>query len=343
MRLTWSTSTLELERPFRISRGAISSREAVTVTVTGQNPDVEGHGEVVTSVYADLGVDKIEKQLGLIGELCRGGETVLDQALARVHPAVAAAVWSAVAEHRALSGNQSLAVHLGLPLPDEFPISRTLGIGTPASMAAEAAAMERCGVGLLKVKTDADVAESVRRLAAVAAAAPAAELIVDPNEAWTAEKALHVVSDTRGLPVVALEQPLPTHDRDGIRELRSRTDIPVIADEAIHTLADLDGLAGLADAVNIKLPKCGGIYRAHDIAVAARARGLDVMLGCLVSSSLGIAPAVHLASMARWCDLDGHLFLASDPWTGLGGEDGRLRPSGIAGLGVSRREEVNLR
>ncbi|AII10729.1 enolase C-terminal domain-like protein [Rhodococcus opacus] len=338
MRLTWTVDTLEFTHPFRISRGVMSTREVVTVTVTGPNSDHVGRGEVVTSPFAQLDVDRIEEHLRQVRERCGRDGADLDRALTPVHPAVAAAVWSAVAELRARRDAQPLAVHLGLPLPTEVPISRTLGIGTPEAMGTEATALMAQGFRLLKVKTDADPAASVRRLAAVAAAAPDAELIVDPNEAWTAETVLSVLNDLRGLPIVALEQPLPAQDRNGIRELRSRTEIPIIADEAIHTLPDLDGLHGLVDAVNIKLPKCGGIYRAHELAAAARDRGMDVMLGCLASSSLSIAPAVHLASLARWCDLDGHLLLARDPWTGLGGDDGVLRPSGLPGLGVHPRE-----
>lgn len=335
MRLTWTIDTLDLKTPFRISRAVMSSREAVTVTMTDPATGLCGRGEVVTSVYANLDTERIVTQLRTV-EARYADSTSLEKGLAGTHPAVAASVWSAIADHRARTERVSVAAHLALPLPAEVPIARTIGIGTPEEMAAEAADLVGHGFGLLKVKADSDAAESGRRLTAVAAAAPGAELIVDPNEAWTVGTALSVLADTRGLPVVALEQPLPAQDQDGIRELRSRTAIPIIADEAIHTLADLDGLRGLADAVNIKLPKCGGIYQAHELAAAARERGLDVMLGCLASSSLSIAPAAHLASLARWCDLDGHLLLARDPWTGLGGADGMLRPSGLPGLGVYR-------
>lgn len=342
MRLIWSASTLKLTQPFRICRSMMTSRAAVTITLAGADPTIVSRGEVVTSAYAALSGDRIETQLAVVRGQCCNDDTDLDTVLTEVHPAVAAAVWSAVAEHRAHTGDQSLAAHLGLPLPDTIPISRTAGIGTLRSMALEAARLAADGVRLLKVKTDADPAESVRRLAAVAVAvavpAAAAELIVEPNEAWTPATALGVLADIHGLPVAALKQPLPAGDCDGTRELRSRTDLPVSADEAIHTLTDLDRLDGLAAAVNIKLPKCGGIYRANEIANASRERGLDVTLDPLICSSLGIATAAHLASLARWCDLDGHLLLAWDPWTGLGGEDGTLRPREIADLGVHARE-----
>lgn len=335
MKLTWTVETLDLATPFRISRGVMSTRDAVTVTATDPATGLCGHGEVVTSIYARLDVARIDTELRAVD--VRGEDSIsLDDALAHAHPAVAAAVWSAITDLRSRREGVAVATYLGLPLLAQVPIARTVGIGTPEEMGAEAADLVGQGFGLLKVKADSDASESVRRLISVAAAAPGTELIVDPNEAWTAKTALSVLSDIRGLPVVALEQPLPAHDFDGIRDLRSRSEIPIIADESVHTLSDLDGLCGLADAVNIKLPKCGGIYRAHKLATAARDRGMDVMLGCLVSSSLSIAPAVHLASLARWCDLDGHLLLAQDPWTGLGGEDGVLHPNGRTGLGVHR-------
>ncbi|MFD4369376.1 enolase C-terminal domain-like protein [Rhodococcus sp. NPDC058521] len=314
----------------------MTSRTAVTFTLTDSEVR-SGSGEVVTSVHANLDEHRIEREL--LSVAARFGEQPTADATAGVHPAVAAAVWSAVADLRARVCGQTVAAHLGLELPAEVPIAHTVGIDTSEAMASQAAELAARGFSLLKIKLDADATASAQRLTAVVAAAPGAALIVDANEAWTADIAKKVLGDVRGLPVVALEQPLPTEDHRGIRELRSHTDIPLIADESVHTLADLDGLVGLADAVNVKLPKCSGIYQAHALADAARERGLDVMLGCLVSSSLGIAPAVQLASVARWCDLDGHLLLTHDPWSGLGGADGVLRPNRLPGLGVRRIED----
>jgi L-alanine-DL-glutamate epimerase-like enolase superfamily enzyme len=117
--------------------------------------------------------------------------------------------------------------------------------------------------------------------------------------------------------------------------------IPVIADEDAVSYEDAVALAGLVHGVNVKLAKCGGVRTALRIHDALRGSGTELMLGCLTTSSLGIAPAVHLADRARWVDLDGHLLLADDPWTGIGGTDGTIRPSGRAGLGVSRTEREN--
>lgn len=111
--------------------------------------------------------------------------------------------------------------------------------------------------------------------------------------------------------------------------------MPVVADEDAATVSDVRRLAGAVAGVNIKLAKCGGITAAREIIDVATGYDMDVMLGCLVTSSLGIAPAVHLTGRARWVDLDGHLLLADDPWTGLGGHDGTLRLAGTPGLGVT--------
>ncbi|AQA20969.1 mandelate racemase / muconate lactonizing enzyme, C-terminal domain protein [Rhodococcus sp. MTM3W5.2] len=340
MRLTWRATTLELARPFRISRSVMTGRTAVEIALGGADAELVGRGEVVSSAHAELGPERIVAELRRVRASWEGLSLDRVRVPGGAHPAVASALRTAVSEYEARGSGRTLAAQLGLPLLSEIPIARTIGIDSPPEMTHQAAALAASGFGLLKVKSDADVGASVRRLAAVAEAAPGAELIVDPNEAWTAGTALRILEEVRGLPIVAMEQPLAVADRGGQRELRSRTDVPVIADESISTVADLDGLDGLADAVNIKLTKCGGVHQARVLAEEARRRGLDVMLGCLVSSSLGIAPAVHLAALARWCDLDGHLLLARDPWHGLGGEDGRLRPTGEPGLGVRRSEEA---
>ncbi|MEV5905793.1 enolase C-terminal domain-like protein, partial [Streptomyces sp. NPDC052127] len=108
----------------------------------------------------------------------------------------------------------------------------------------------------------------------------------------------------------------------------------VIADEDAVDLEDVRRLAGRVQGVNVKLAKCGGVHAALRIAELIEGSGTELMLGCLTASSLGLAPAVHLADRARWADLDGHLLLAHDPWTGIGGEDGVVRVSDLPGLGV---------
>jgi L-alanine-DL-glutamate epimerase-like enolase superfamily enzyme len=138
------------------------------------------------------------------------------------------------------------------------------------------------------------------------------------------------------LGVEFVEQPFPADDLDSfvaLRELHPR--LPVVVDEGCHVLSDVAPAAAYADGINVKLAKSGGVREAVRMIHAARALGLRVMLGCMVESELGVAPAASLASLADWVDLDGHRLLAEQPFTGLRFEDGRVLPGDGPGLGVA--------
>jgi L-alanine-DL-glutamate epimerase-like enolase superfamily enzyme len=137
-----------------------------------------------------------------------------------------------------------------------------------------------------------------------------------------------------------LEHPVPARDVAGLRHVRQAARIPIVADEPAVVAADVPGLAGAVDGVNVKLMKAGGIRPALAMIQVARAHGMRVMLGCMVESSIGIAAAAALAALADWVDLDGHLLLARDPARGLGFVDGVVRPPAAAGLGVALTEDV---
>ncbi|MCC8250690.1 dipeptide epimerase [Saccharothrix luteola] len=331
MKLDWTGYGLELRSPLRISRSVMARRDAVRVVVEWDG--VRGHGEVVTSQYYGLDVERIT---GLLRELAPVVADCADPAelrerLPELPPGVLAAVDAALHDLAALRDGVPVHVSLGIPQWTDVPTAYTIGIGTPDDAAAEAEALAVRGFTVLKVKVGS--ADDIARVTAVRAAAPDARLILDPNGGWTAEETVRVVDRLTG--VDALEQPIPPGHRDDLAWLRERCPVPLIADEDAATVADVRALAGLVDGVNVKLAKCGGITAAREVVDVARECGLDVMLGCLVASSLGIAPAVHLTGYARWVDLDGHLLLADDPWTGIGGEDGTLRLAGAPGLGVA--------
>jgi L-alanine-DL-glutamate epimerase-like enolase superfamily enzyme len=156
-------------------------------------------------------------------------------------------------------------------------------------------------------------------------------LQVDVNEYWSLEEALEYLPQ---LDLEYCEQPLPAGDPGG-PELKRRSPVPIYVDEDCHTLADVAACAERAHGINIKLAKSGGIREAVRMAHAARALGLGVMLGCMVESGLGIAPAAQIASLCDHVDLDGNLLLAEDPWPGLAFVDGVQLPSEAAGLGVA--------
>ncbi|WP_367130128.1 enolase C-terminal domain-like protein [Saccharothrix sp. HUAS TT1] len=334
MRLDWSVHGLELRSPLRISRSVMARRDAVRVVL--EQDGSRGHGEVVTSEYYGLDVARIVGLLRDLAPVAAGcaEPAELRERLPELPPGVLAAVDAALWDLSA--SQQGVPVHaaVGLPQWTDVPTACTIGIGTPASAGAQAAGLAARGFTVLKVKVGAaDPEDDVAAVRAVRAAAPGARLILDPNGAWTAEQALWVVDRLPG--VDALEQPIAPGRLDELAWLHERCPVPLIADEDAATVADVRALAGVVDGVNVKLAKCGGITAALEVIGVARGCALDVMLGCLVASSLGIAPAVHLTGHARWVDLDGHLLVADDPWTGIGGEDGTLRLTGAPGLGVT--------
>jgi L-Ala-D/L-Glu epimerase len=185
----------------------------------------------------------------------------------------------------------------------------------------------------LKIKVGG--AEDLERLEAVRAESDA-PLRVDANEGWTLESARDLMPELIRLGVEFVEQPFPADDVESflaLSELHPR--LPVVVDEGCQDLRDVAPAAAYADGINVKLAKSGGVREAVRMIHAARALDLRVMLGCMVESQLGVAPAAAIASLADWVDLDGHLLLADEPFTGLRFEDGRVLPSAEPGLGVA--------
>jgi L-Ala-D/L-Glu epimerase len=160
-------------------------------------------------------------------------------------------------------------------------------------------------------------------------------LRVDANEGWTLEGARELVPALVELGVELIEQPFPADDLESFRALRElRPRPPIVVDEGCHDLRDVAPVAGYADGINVKLAKAGGVREAVRMIHAARALGLSVMIGCMVESQLAVAPAAHIASLTDWVDLDGHLLLAEQPFTGLELRDGCVIAPDAPGLGV---------
>jgi L-alanine-DL-glutamate epimerase-like enolase superfamily enzyme len=212
--------------------------------------------------------------------------------------------------------------------------SMTIGLDDPDTMARRAVEWSESGFRRLKLKLGGGDGLDVERVRAVREASPLA-LQVDINEFWSLDEALESIPQLADLGVELVEQPLRAGDPAGL-ELRRRTTLPIYADEDCHTRADLAACAEIAHGINIKLAKCGGIREAIRMVHGARALGLGVMLGCMNESSLGIAAACAIASLADYVDLDTNLMLADDPWRGLQLRHGVQLPSLSPGLGVSR-------
>ena len=309
MELSVQIERWPLANAFTISRG--SKTEAIVVTVELREAGHCGRGECVP--YARYGEtpERVVAAIEALRPALLGG---LDRAaLQAAMPAGAArnaldcALWDLAAK-RAGRRVYELA---GLAQPKPLKTAYTISLAAPEAMAQ--AALQAAGRPLLKVKLggEADAA----RIAAVRRAAPNAELIVDANEGWSADNLVQNFAACTEAGVTLIEQPLPDGRDDALA--RVRRPIQVCADESIHDCASLDALEGKYDAINIKLDKTGGLTEALALAAEAERRGLTIMVGCMVATSLAMAPAVLVAQRAAVADLDGPLLLAKDRDEGL--------------------------
>ncbi len=307
--LTVRTEHWPIAGAFSISRGA--KTEAQVVVVELNDGRHRGRGECVPYARYDETVPGVTAALGALSDKLAFG---LDrQALQRAVPAGAArnaldcAFWDLEAK-RAGKPAYELA---SLPAPQPLTTAYTISIGTPEAMAGSAQAAS--GRKLLKIKLGGT--GDPERIAAVRMAAPRSELIVDANEGWTADNLATNLAACAAAGVTLVEQPLPS-DADAALGSIERP-IPVCADESVHDRSGLAALVGRYDAVNIKLDKTGGLTEALAMVQEAERLGFSIMLGCMVATSLAMAPAVLVAQRARVVDLDGALLLAKDRPDGL--------------------------
>jgi L-alanine-DL-glutamate epimerase-like enolase superfamily enzyme len=289
---------------FTIARGAKRDVEVVIteigegdVTGRGEATAIYYHGETAASVLADIEHLRPAIENGLDRATL---QTALPRGAAR--NALDCALWDLEAK---TSGTP--AWHLaGLAEPRPLVTAFTISLGKPDRMEADARTVAHLPLLKLKLAGEGDLA----RVAAVRRGAPDARLIVDANEAWTGRDIAVEAAALLPFGVELIEQPVKAgqdHLLDGVSSL-----IPLCADESCQDRADLPRCLGRYAAVNIKLDKAGGLTEALSLAAEARAAGLDLMVGCMLATSLGIAPAMLVASQARWIDLDGALLLAED-------------------------------
>lgn len=307
-----------LKRPFRIARGDKIAADVITFEIC--EGGLSGRGEGVP--YPRYG-ESVESTLAAIEHVRAAIENGADrQALLSLMPAGAArnAVDCALWELEARSAGQDVSGLIGAPAPGRIASALTIGIDTPQAMAAAAAGLRHAP--LLKIKVDAD--DPAARIRAVRSAAPEARLIVDPNESWDRAIVEELQETLVDAGVDLLEQPVPAGADDWLEGFKSA--IPICADESVHTAEDLPVIARRYQVVNVKLDKSGGLTAALGLARAARECGLGLMTGCMISSSLSIAPALHVARLSDFVDLDGPLWLLEDRPGGVRDEGGMLLP-----------------
>jgi L-alanine-DL-glutamate epimerase-like enolase superfamily enzyme len=302
-----------IEGRFTISRGAKTEAVVVVAEITRDTALGRRTGRGECTPYARYG-ETPETTLAAVAAMQEALAAGLDrQGLQGAMPAGAArnALDCALLDLEAKTAGVRVWDLLGRPAPAPRTTAFTISLGSPETMAeATARAAHR---PLLKIKLGGDGDDA--RIRAVRAAAPRSELIVDANEAWTDDNVERHLAACAEAGVTLVEQPLPA-GRDDLLG-RIRRPIPVCADESVHARGSLEALRGRYDTVSIKLDKTGGLTEALAMADAAQALGFDIMVGCMVATSLAMAPAMLIAQQARVVDLDGPLLLACDREAGL--------------------------
>ena len=340
MKLAHDIAVVHTTHPFVIARGGASEHRLIRVRVRDDD-GLEGWGEAAPNRFygetADTALAALAR-LAPIVEACdpwaiEDVEAELNRAL-RLNGSVKSAISAALHD---LAGKR-----LGVPVyrmwgldPSRAPLSSfTIAIAANDAELRERVA-QASSYPVLKIKLGTDRDERIIRT--VRDAAPNKVLRVDANAAWSAKHALRMIDVLAECGVEYVEQPVAAHDLEGMRFVRERSKLPVIADESCVVATDIPKLVGVADGINIKLSKCGSLREALRMIATARSHEMLVMAGCMIETSLGITAAAHLAPLLDYADLDGAALLADDPYVGATIDGGRITIPNAPGLGVRPR------
>jgi L-alanine-DL-glutamate epimerase-like enolase superfamily enzyme len=331
---TWQPLTLHLRNPFRLSYGVTESRRSFWLRLRND----AGWGEAAIPPYYGISDDAM---IAFWQEVAARTAPLPDDPAAipawigTDGPAPARAALD-LALHDRIARLRALPLYrlLDLPAPKSLPTSFTIAIAEPDEMARLAAAAARFPILKIKLGSEDDAA----RLAAVRAARPDARLRVDANAGWSGEEAVTRLRQLASLDLEMVEQPVARHDIAGLGYVQAHTELPIVADESVQRLADLEALAAVGVCgINLKLMKVGGLGPGVAMLRRARELGLKVMLGCMIETSLGTTAMAHLSGLADWLDLDAPLLIADDPFAGLTyDESARVQVPERPGIGAVR-------
>jgi L-alanine-DL-glutamate epimerase-like enolase superfamily enzyme len=339
MKLEHDISVVHTTHPFVIARGGATEHRLIRVRILGDD-GMEGWGEAAPNRFYGETADTALAALARLGPIVEAldpwmledAEAEMNRAL-RFNGSVKSALSAALHD---LAGKR-----LGVPLYRLWgldPARAPLSSFTIAIAATDAELRERIAQAssypVLKIKLGTDRDKQIIRT--VRDAAPDKILRVDANAAWSPKHALRMIDVLAECGVEYVEQPVAAHDIEGMRFVRERSRLPVIADESCVVSTDIPRLVGAADGINIKLSKCGGLREALRMIAVARAHGMLVMAGCMIETSLGITAAAHFAPLLDYADFDGAALLADDPHRGATIDGGRIRIPDGPGLGVVR-------
>ncbi len=325
---------LHLKHAWTIARNTSTAKRNVLTRISCDG--VEGFGEAAPNVRYNEDWETVTTALDLLrphlGDDPRRSAAILDR-LDEILPG-----------NHAAKAAIDIALHDWVGRKDGVPTYKMFGadprkapltsfsIGIDTIPAMQEKVKEAADFRILKIKVglkdDRAILEGIRRVTDK-------PLYVDANEGWKdVDQAVAMIGIMQDLGVVLLEQPMPARDLDGAKAIRDRVDLPIFADEACLTVHDIPALAEAYDGVNIKLQKSGGLRMARRMIDAARARGMRVMIGCMIETSIGITAAAHLSPLVDHADLDGNLLIVDDPFRGVTVRDGRLVLPDRPGLGL---------
>lgn len=339
MRLTHEVLSLKTKHPFMIARGGGAEYPTVWVKLTDDD-GVEGWGEAAPSAYYAETPATVIAALQTYAKVLKDADPFafedVDAALIDAlngNPSTRAAISTAMHD---IAGKK-----LGVPVwklwglnPANAPrTSFTIGITSDEELKRRIADARQYPILKIKLGTDRDE----RIIQIVRDAAPDKTIRVDANTGWTPKRALKVIPLLARLGVEFVEQPVPAEDLKGLKFIRDRSPLPIVADESCLVASDVPRLAGIVDGVNLKLAKCGSLAEAIRIIHVARAHQMRVMCGCMVESSIGITAAAHFAALLDDADLDGATLLANDPFKGVTIDGGVIKLPDAPGIGVTRR------
>jgi L-alanine-DL-glutamate epimerase-like enolase superfamily enzyme len=345
-RLVFESFTIRRRNVFRIATGASDVEDNVIVRLEADGEFGMGNASPsdVTHETKDTIVDFLASAQKKVIGVDEEDLDALHRALDSISPgntAVKAALDMAAYDLVAKRSGKRVFEHLGGEGDGRMLTDITIGIEDVEETVRRALAHRDNGFRALKLKVGLDLEEDARRMAAVRdAIGPGIEMRVDANQGYSVDEAIGFCEEMHTLGVVLVEQPVAADDYDGLKAVRERSPVPIMADECLKSVYDARKVAamGAADMINIKMMKCGGIRPALEIDEIARDAGLTTMVGCMGEIQLSIAAGLHFAlgsDTVRYVDLDSHFSMIDDPSSGLTFEDGLLGLSSRAGLGIS--------
>jgi L-alanine-DL-glutamate epimerase-like enolase superfamily enzyme len=329
---------LTLTTPFRISRNVQYTSSNIIVRI--EHEGYTGYGEASPDEYYGESPGTVLSCISMFADNIGDDPFILEDItekldkIIQLHPSAKAAVEMALYDIIGKMLNVPLYSLLGLNPARAAHTSFTLGIDSPANMARKALVAHDYPILKVKLGTkhDLDIIKAIRDVSA-------ALIRVDANNAWTPKEAIRNIQAIAPYNIEFVEQPIAARDYAGLRLIRENVPLPILADESCVTVDDIPPLVGCVDGIVIKLMKCGGIRNALKMIHVARAHNMQIMLGCMIESSLAITAAAHLTPLVDYADLDGNLLISDDPYAGVSVDKGKLVLPAGPGLGVATREQ----